>query len=73
MVLVAGNPVLTVPQGRRVDEALSSLEFCVAVDYYINESTRHAHVILPPTTALEREEFDLVFPAVSVRNHVRWG
>jgi len=73
MVLVAGNPVLTVPQGRRVDEALASLDFCVAVDYYVNESTRHADVILPPTTALEREEFDLVFPAVSVRNHVRWG
>ena len=73
MVLVAGNPVLTVPQGRRIDEALASLDFCVAVDYYINESTRHADVILPPTTALEREEFDLVFPAVSVRNHVRYG
>ena len=73
MVLVAGNPVLTVPQGRRVDQALEALEFCVAVDYYVNESTRHADVILPPTTALEREEFDLVFPAVSVRNHVRWG
>ncbi len=73
MVLVAGNPVLTVPQGRRIDEALGSLDFCVAVDYYINESTRHADVILPPTTALEREEFDLVFPAVSVRNHVRYG
>jgi anaerobic selenocysteine-containing dehydrogenase len=65
--------VLTVPQGRRIDEALDSLDFCVAVDYYINESTRHADVILPPTTALEREEFDLVFPAVSVRNHVRYG
>ena len=73
MVIVAGNPVLTVPQGRRVDEALASLDFCVAIDYYVNESTRHADVILPPTTALEREEFDLVFPAVSVRNHVRWG
>lgn len=73
MVLIAGNPVLTVPQGRRIDEALASLDFCVAIDYYVNESTRHAEVILPPTTALEREEFDLVFPAVSVRNHVRWG
>ena len=73
MVLVAGNPVLTVPQGRRIDEALTSVDFCVAIDYYVNESTRHADVILPPTTALEREEFDLVFPAVSVRNHVRWG
>lgn len=73
MVLVAGNPVLTVPDGRRVDAALSDLDFCVAIDYYVNESSRHADVILPPMAALERDEFDLVFPAVSVRNHVRWG
>ena len=73
MVLVAGNPVLTVPDGRRVDEALADLEFCVAVDYYVNESSRHADVILPPTSALERDEFDVVFPAVSVRNQVRWS
>ncbi|MBM3689941.1 MAG: molybdopterin oxidoreductase family protein [Actinobacteria bacterium] len=73
MVIVAGNPVLTVPDGRRVDEALADLDFLVSVDYYVNESNRHADVILPPTAALEREEFDVVFPAVSVRNHVRWG
>ena len=73
MMLVAGNPVLTVPDGRRMDEALGSLDFCVAIDYYVNESTRHADVILPPTSALERDEFDVVFPAVSVRNQVRWG
>ncbi|MFM9136323.1 MAG: molybdopterin-dependent oxidoreductase [bacterium] len=73
MVLVAGNPVLTVPDGRRVDEALDDLEFCVAIDYYLNESSRHADVILPPTSALERDEFDVVFGAVSVRNQVRWG
>ena len=73
MVLVAGNPVLTVPDGRRMDEALADLDFCVSVDYYINESNRHANIILPPTAVLEREEFDVVFPAVSVRNHVRWG
>lgn len=73
MILVAGNPVLTVPDGRRMDAALADLEFCVSVDFYLNESNRHADVILPPQTTLEREEFDLVFPAVSVRNHVRWG
>jgi len=73
LVLVAGNPVLTVPDGRRVDEALEDLEFCVAIDYYVNESSRHADVILPPTSALERDEFDVVFPAVSVRNQVRWS
>jgi len=73
MVMVAGNPVLTVPDGRRIDEALEDLDFLVSVDYYLNESNRHADVILPPTALLEREEFDLVFPAVSVRNQVRWG
>lgn len=73
MILYAGNPVLTVPDGRRMDAALADLEFCVAVDFYLNESTRHADVILPPTAVLEREEFDVVFGAVSVHNHVRFG
>ena len=73
MVLVAGNPVLSVPGGHRMDEALADLEFCVSIDYYLNESNRHADIILPPTAVLERDEFDVVFPAVSVRNHVRWG
>ncbi len=73
MILYAGNPVLTVPDGRRMDTALDDLEFCVAVDFYLNESTRHADVILPPTALLEREEFDVVFGAVSVHNHVRFG
>lgn len=73
MVLVAGNPVLSVPDGRRMDKALQNLDFCVSIDYYINESNRHADIILPPTAALERDEFDVVFPAVSVRNQVRWG
>ena len=73
MVLYAGNPVLSAPDGTRLEEALTSLEFLVAVDYYVTESTRHADVILPPTSPLERDEFDLVFPAVSVRNWVRWN
>ncbi len=73
LVLYAGNPVLSAPDGTRMEEALESLEFCVAVDYYLTESTRHADVILPPTSALERDEFDVVFPAVSVRNWVRWN
>lgn len=73
MILYAGNPVLSVPDGHAMDEALADLEFCVSVDFYLNESNRHADVILPPQALLEREEFDLVFPAVSVRNHVRWG
>lgn len=73
LVLYAGNPVLSAPDGRRLEEALQQLDLLVAVDYYVTESSRHAHVILPPTTPLERDEFDVVFPAVSVRNWVRWS
>jgi anaerobic selenocysteine-containing dehydrogenase len=73
LVLYAGNPVLSAPDGVRLERALESLEFVVAVDYYLTESTRHADVILPPTSPLERDEFDVVFPAVSVRNWVRWN
>ncbi len=73
LVLYAGNPVLSAPDGSRLEAALEDLELCVAVDYYITESTRHADVILPPTSPLERDEFDVVFPAVSVHNWVRWS
>ena len=73
MVLYAGNPVLSAPDGARLESALENLEFVVAVDYYVTESTRHADVILPPTSPFERDEFDVVFPAVSVHNWVRWS
>uniref|UniRef100_UPI003567ADC8 molybdopterin dinucleotide binding domain-containing protein n=1 Tax=Paraconexibacter sp. TaxID=2949640 RepID=UPI003567ADC8 len=54
-----------------LDEALAELEHYVAVDMYITETTRHAHVILPPVSHLERSDVDFVFPAVSVHNHIR--
>jgi anaerobic selenocysteine-containing dehydrogenase len=73
LVLYAGNPVLSVPDGRAVERALGDLEFCASVDFYLNESNRHADVILPPVPPLERDEFDVVFPSVSVRNWARWN
>ena len=73
LVLVAGNPVLSTPNGRVLDEALKNLDFIVAVDCYINESTRHANIILPPTTILERSHYDLVFHALAVRNTARFS
>jgi anaerobic selenocysteine-containing dehydrogenase len=68
MVTVAGNPVLSTPNSEQLDEAFEQLEFMVAVDIYINETTRHADVILPPPSHLERSHFDLVFTAFSIRN-----
>lgn len=73
MVTIAGNPVLSTPNGRKLDEGLAGLEFMVAVDPYINETTRHADVILPPTPPLERDHYDLAFHQLAVRNTARWN
>ncbi len=73
MLVFAGNPVLSTPGGGRLDEAMGQLEWCVAVDMYITETTRHADVILPPVSPLERSDIDVVMPAVAVRNHVRYN
>ncbi len=73
MLIYAGNPVLSTPAGRRLDEAMEQLEWCVAVDMYVTETTRHADVILPPVAQLERSDVDLVFPSFSVRNQVRYN
>ncbi|HWM88395.1 MAG TPA: molybdopterin oxidoreductase family protein [Kofleriaceae bacterium] len=67
----AGNPVLSVPNGARLERALPALDFFVAIDFYVNETTRHADVILPPTFALERDQFELAAFLVSVRNGAR--
>jgi anaerobic selenocysteine-containing dehydrogenase len=72
MLTVAGNPVLSTPDGARLAEALDTVDFMAAVDIYINETTRHANVILPPTTALERDHYDLVFHVLAVRNTARF-
>jgi anaerobic selenocysteine-containing dehydrogenase len=68
MVTVAGNPVLSTPNAGRLDAALAGLEFMVAVDPYVNETTRHADVILPVPTALQRPHYDLALLQLAVRN-----
>ncbi|MEJ3749008.1 molybdopterin-dependent oxidoreductase [Actinomycetes bacterium KLBMP 9797] len=73
LVTVAGNPVLSTPNGAQLDRALAGLDFMVAVDFYVNETTRHADVILPPTTALEHDHYDLIFHALAVRNTARYS
>jgi anaerobic selenocysteine-containing dehydrogenase len=72
-VTVAGNPVLSTPNGRELDHALASLEFMVSIDFYINETTSHAHVILPPTSPLERGHYDLALHLLAVRNTAKFS
>ncbi|TMA39854.1 MAG: molybdopterin oxidoreductase family protein, partial [Deltaproteobacteria bacterium] len=72
LVTFAGNPVLSTPNGARLDRALSGLEFMVSIDVYRNETTRHANLILPTSFGFERDHFDLIFYALAVRNAARY-
>jgi anaerobic selenocysteine-containing dehydrogenase len=68
MITVAGNPVVSTPDSRRLDRGLASLDFMVSVDIYRNETTRHAHVILPPEGILARGHYDLALYSLAIRN-----
>src|SRR5438270_12518099 len=68
LVTVAGNPVLSTPNSGRLDAALATLEAYVAVDPYVNETTRHADVILPVPSALQRAHYDIFLSRLALRN-----
>jgi len=72
LVTFAGNPVLSTPNGARLDRALAGLEYMVSVDLYRNETTRHANLILPTSFGFERDHYDIVFYLLSVRNAARY-
>jgi len=73
LITVCGNPVLSTPDGRVLDEALDSLDFLLSIDIYLNETTRHADLILPPASSLQHDHYDLLFNALAVRNVARFN
>jgi anaerobic selenocysteine-containing dehydrogenase len=68
LITIAGNPVISTPDGARLDDALASLDLLVAVDPYVTATSRHADVILPPPGALHRSHYDLAFTGLAIRN-----
>jgi anaerobic selenocysteine-containing dehydrogenase len=73
LVTIAANPALSAPNSAEIDEALTSLDFMVSIDLYLNETTRNADVILPPTSALEHDNYDISFNRLAVRNTARFN
>lgn len=73
MLTIAGNPVLSTPDGSALDRAFSSLDFMLAIDIYVNETTRHADLILPPASPLSQPHYDLIFNAFAVRRIAKWS
>jgi anaerobic selenocysteine-containing dehydrogenase len=67
-ITIGGNPVMSTPHSVQLDEAFASLEFMVSVDIYLNETTRHADVILPSPSALEKNHYDVGLYTYAVRN-----
>ncbi|MCC9708585.1 molybdopterin oxidoreductase family protein [Streptomyces sp. MNU76] len=73
LITIAANPVLSAPDGDRLDKALDSLDFMVSVDPYLGETARHADVVLPPPPPSQAPHFDFAFNAFAVRNQVRYN
>ena len=73
LVTIAGNPALSTPNSARLGTALASLDAMVSVDAYLNETTRHAHVVLPAASPLARSHYDLVFGSFAVRNTAKFS
>ena len=73
LITSCGNPVLSTPNGTRLEKALEKLEFMVSIDIYINETTRHSDFILPPATGLEVSHYDVVFNLLAVRDTAKYS
>lgn len=73
LISIASNQVLSNPNGPRTERALGELDFMVCVDPYLNETTRHAHVILPPPRILQMPHYDFLLNIVTVRNYARFS
>ena len=73
LITIAGNPCVSTQQSERLARALSKLEFMVSIDFYLNETTRWADVILPPTSALEHDTYDLALYRLAVRDFAKYS
>jgi anaerobic selenocysteine-containing dehydrogenase len=70
---IAGNPVLSTPNGKKLETALEGLDFMVSIDYYLNETSKHANIILPPVSPLERDHYDVTFHGLAVHNTAKYS
>jgi anaerobic selenocysteine-containing dehydrogenase len=73
LITIAGNPVVSTPNADRLRGALESLDFMVSVDIYVNDTTRHADVILPSPSPLQKSHYDLALYGLSIRNVANWS
>ncbi len=73
LITSCGNPVLSIPNGTKLEKALPELDFMISFDIYLNETTLHADLILPPASGLECSHYDLTFHNLAVRNTAKYS
>jgi anaerobic selenocysteine-containing dehydrogenase len=73
MILLMTNPIRSAANSTQLEKAFSRLDFLVAIDFYLNESTRHAHIILPTPSPVEYANYELGLYLLSVRNVAKWS
>ena len=73
LMTFAGNPVLSTPNGKTLESHLKKLDFMASVDFYMNETTRHSHIILPPTHFLQSPHYDIIFNNFAIRNTAKFS
>ncbi len=73
LLTLCGNPVLALPNGPQLDALFSQLEFMASIDIYLNETSRHAHIVLPPAANLENDHYPILEHAMAVRNTAHYA
>ncbi len=73
LLTIAGNPARSAPNSALMEEALGALDFMVAVDMYINETTKYANIILPPAVGLETMHYSFVLHIIATRNTTKFS
>ncbi len=73
LVTICGNPVLALPNGARLDTLFANFEFMASIDIYLNETSRHAQIILPPAANLESDHYPILEHAMAVRNTAHYA
>ncbi|WP_368077419.1 molybdopterin oxidoreductase family protein [Actinomadura sp. WMMB 499] len=73
LITIGGNPALSAPNSARLDRAFAGLEFMASIDPYLNETTRHAHVVLPPPRPVQTPHYDIALTGLAVRNYARYS
>ncbi|GAA4277939.1 molybdopterin oxidoreductase family protein [Aquimarina mytili] len=72
-ISIAGNPARSAPNSQLVEKALASLDFMLAIDMYINETTQHADLIMPPAVGLETMHYSFVLHMIATRNTTKFS